>query len=107
MTPNKNKTNGTAHVKNQAKFLGETDSEVAAHLISLAGPKAFAKTVDFAGVFLALNKDGHLWVIKSSGELSIHQINKKSFLLASELDFQKYEQLEHRKNRKSYVYRKK
>jgi hypothetical protein len=73
------------------KFTGETDSEVAAHLINVAGPKKFAEEINFGGVFLGLNKDGSLWVMKTSGELVLFPMMDEKVLIASELDDDTYE----------------
>ena len=75
----------------QVKFEGDTDSEVAAHLWTIAGPKKFSEAIDFGGVFMGLNRDGHLWVVKASGDLEIFALRKERVLMASEFDRQKYE----------------
>ena len=72
------------------KFKGETDSEVACHLINNMGPKKFAMDVDGGGVYLALNLDGTLWVTKTSGDLVLNTLEDKRILLASDLDIEKY-----------------
>lgn len=66
------------------KFYGETDSEVAANLINLIGPKKFAEEIDFGGVYLALNADGSLWAVKTSGQLAISQMENGKNILASD-----------------------
>lgn len=71
-------------------FKGETDSEVAAHLINMAGPERFSEEVTFGGVYLALNRDGSLYAIKTSGELSLFEWKNNKALLASELDLERY-----------------
>lgn len=76
---------------NRIKFLGDTDSEAAAHLIATAGPKMFSENVDFSGVFLALNIRGDLWVVKTSGDLELQALKREQVLLASTFDFCKYE----------------
>jgi hypothetical protein len=73
-----------AALKKYVKFQGETDSEVAANLLATCGPKRFGKIVDFAGVFLALNRNGDLWSVKTSGDLEMIQ-TKYGMLLASTL----------------------
>ena len=75
---------------NRVKFDGETDSEAAAHLISVAGPKRFAETIDWSGVFFALNIRGDLWAIKTSGELEIQSLPKEKVVLCSRFDSEKY-----------------
>jgi predicted glutamine amidotransferase len=72
------------------KFSGETDSEVAAELINLVGPKAFSEEVTFGGVYLSLNKNGDLWAVKTSGDLECFHRTDKTILLASDLDGRKY-----------------
>jgi len=75
-----------------AKFKGETDSETAAHLLSLIGPRAFYKVVDaeqIGGVFFALERTGDLWAMAGSGDL-VFAKTKRGILLASELP-EKYE----------------
>lgn len=76
---------------NRTKFLGETDSEAATHLISTVGPKRFAENIDFSGVFLALNIRGDLWAIKTSGQLEIEPLKGERTLLASTFDPTVYE----------------
>jgi hypothetical protein len=71
-------------------FKGETDSEVAAYLFSLAGPERFAEEIDTGGVFIALNKNGELWVVKTSGDLEIIMPESKIHVLASEFDMDAY-----------------
>ena len=68
------------------EFKGQTDSEVAANLISLVGPERFSAAIDFGGVYLALQKDGQLWVIKTSGQLELVDREVEGTLLASEFD---------------------
>ena len=75
---------------NRIKFEGETDSEVAANLISVAGPKRFSETVDMSGVFLALSIRGDLWAIKTSGDLQIQALKDDQVVLCSRFDFTKY-----------------
>ncbi len=72
-------------LKKFIRFEGETDSEVAAHLFNLAGPKRFTEEVDLSGVFVALNKNGSLWVSKTSGQLSMFELEDGKVLIASEL----------------------
>jgi predicted glutamine amidotransferase len=105
------------------KINGDTDSEVAANLINLVGPKKIAEELNFAGVFLALNKDGHLWAIKTSGDLEITLLKEgERVLMASEFDSDKYEStadaqngwyhfgkegkyIKHKKTKESYIAR--
>lgn len=73
-------------LKKFVKFHGSTDSETAAHLINLIGPKKFSDTMEWGnGVFLALNRNGHLWAIKTSGDLVIANTGNGHIFLASEL----------------------
>jgi predicted glutamine amidotransferase len=72
------------------KFDGETDSEVAAHLLNISGPKKFTEEIEMGGVFMALNKDGSLHVMKTSGDLESVFVGEKQFLLASEFNSRKY-----------------
>jgi predicted glutamine amidotransferase len=65
-------------------FEGETDSEVAAQLLANVGPKNFGKLVDWGGVFMALQNNGELWVIKTSGDLQMRKTNY-GIVIASEL----------------------
>lgn len=71
-------------------FEGDTDSEVAGNLWNLIGPKKFAQDIDFAGVFMGLNVDGSLWVVKTSGDLEIKALPQNQVVLASEFDKEKY-----------------
>jgi len=75
---------------NRVKFEGETDTEAAAHLISVAGPKRFSETIDFSGVFLALNIRGDLWAIKTSGDLEIQALPKDKVVLCSKFNPSEY-----------------
>ena len=70
----------------QVKMEGETDSEVAAHLWNIIGPKKFAEAIDFGGVFMGLHRNGELWVVKTSGDLEIKALRQERVLLASEFD---------------------
>jgi predicted glutamine amidotransferase len=65
------------------KLEGETDSEVAAHLINISGPKKFAAEIDMSGVFLALNASGGLWAIKTSGDLEFIKLKNDKIVMAS------------------------
>jgi Glutamine amidotransferase domain len=73
------------------KFEGQTDSEVAGHFWNIVGPKKFAHSVDFGGVFMGLHRNGELWVAKTSGDLQIKALRGEKVLLASELDYTKYD----------------
>ncbi len=73
------------------KTQGDTDSEVAAHFWNVIGPKKFSEAVDYSGVFMSLNKNGHLWMVKTSGELEINALTNGRLLLASELHPMTYE----------------
>lgn len=75
----------------QVEFAGDTDSEVAAHLWNIIGPKKFSEEIDFGGVFMGLHRSGALWVAKTSGDLEIKALKKDKVLLASEFNRQKYE----------------
>jgi len=76
------------------KFQGETDSEVAAHLINTAGPLRFMEEAD-GGVFVGLKKNGELHVMKTSttSDLALSPWRNVN-LLASELSFIKYRETE-------------
>jgi predicted glutamine amidotransferase len=76
---------------NNLRLRGETDSEVAANVIKNFGPKRFSKHIENAGVFLALNKSGNLWVVKTSGDLEFLNIEHRQVLIASEFDDEIYE----------------
>ena len=71
--------------KQGIQFEGETDSEVAAHLLNLVGPKKFWKEVDRGGVFAGLKKNGQLWIMKTSGDLVWLTRKDGTILLASNL----------------------
>jgi hypothetical protein len=77
-------------LSNTVKMKGETDSEVAANFWNIIGPKQFSQVVDYSGVFMGLNKNGHLWVAKTSGDLEIQALKHNQVLLASEFDILKY-----------------
>ncbi len=74
------------------RMKGDTDSEVAAHLWNIIGPKKFAEAMDFNGVFLGLKKNGHLWIAKTSGDLEFKALKKDRTLIASELSRTKYDE---------------
>ena len=75
----------------QIKFEGDTDSEVAANLWNIIGPKKFSENIDCGGVFMGLKNNGDLWVVKTSGDLEIKALNKEKVLMASDLDKGIYE----------------
>src|SRR5487761_2509057 len=78
---------GKLALQDRVKFEGDTDSEVAANLINVAGPKRFAETVDMSGVFLALNIKGDLWAVKTSGDLEMLVLTKgERSLMASKFN---------------------
>lgn len=72
------------------KFTGETDSEVAAQFINLVGPDKFCAEVNHGGVFLILHKSGKLISIKTSGELSFHEMKDGRIVMASTMSLRKY-----------------
>jgi len=78
-------------ISDQVKMEGDTDSEVAAHFWNIIGPKKFAESVDFSGVFMGLHQSGQLWVAKTSGDLEIKALKHNQVLLASEFNHEKYE----------------
>lgn len=65
------------------RFEGETDTEVVAHMFATLGPQKFVRTVSSGGVYMALNKAGHLYVVKNSGNLAFRRTSK-GVLFASE-----------------------
>jgi predicted glutamine amidotransferase len=74
------------------KFSGETDSEVACNVINDIGPKQFVKQVEGAGVFLALKRNGELWIMNTSGDLVLSRTDNRKYLIASSLDAFQYKQ---------------
>lgn len=60
------------------KFESQTDSEVALHLFNRVGPKKFVQLVNGFSVYLALNKDGSLWAMKTAygADLKIGKLEK-------------------------------
>lgn len=67
------------------KFKGETDSEVAAFLINKLGPKAFANDINRGGVYLALNRDGTLHIMKTTGEIEFVEVDdNRGYMFSSE-----------------------
>jgi hypothetical protein len=73
-------------LRKRRKFIGETDSEVAAALIDELGPEEFFDYIDnYPGVFLCLNKSGHLWVVKKGGSLNWSVLPGDKYMLASDL----------------------
>jgi predicted glutamine amidotransferase len=67
------------------KFEGETDTEVAGHLFAIGGAREFCQTMNTAGVFLGLRKDGALYVVKTSGLLEFNEFKDGTFLASSDL----------------------
>jgi predicted glutamine amidotransferase len=65
------------------RFRGDTDSEVAAHVINIIGPKKFAENAS-GGVYIVLNRNGQLWICKTSGSVDII-CRKGCTLVASDL----------------------
>jgi len=63
---------------------GETDTEVAAELMSKIGPRAFYETINYGGMYLALKQKGDLWVVRTSGDLEFLE-TEWGTLIASEL----------------------
>lgn len=72
------------------KFNSDTDSEIAGRIYSIIGPRQFNFQMDNIGVFVALNKDGTLDVIKTSGQLEIDTQRNGGILIASDLDYSTY-----------------
>lgn len=72
------------------KFEGETDTEVAGHLFAIGGARAFCDTIDSAGVFLGLRKDGALYIVKTSGSLEFDDLSENRVLAASDLKRAEY-----------------
>lgn len=70
---------------------GDTDSEVAAHFWNIVGPKTFSEEITFAGVFMGLNRNGKLWVAKTSGDLEIKALRDRQVVLASQFNHEKYD----------------
>lgn len=82
-----------------SKFInlsGQTDSEVAANLINCITPREFAMNDEIvqAGVYLCLNKNGSLEVIKNSGELCFSENKNGTWIVSSELSHINYTQIE-------------
>ena len=78
----------------QIQFHGDTDSEVAAAIIDVAGVKAFSDEIDMSGVFMCLHKTGTLYVIKTSGDCCATQLENKTCLVSSQLAYGSYPQRE-------------
>ena len=66
-----------------AKFEGETDTEVVAHMFATLGPQKFIRTINNGGVYMALHKNGHMYMVKTSGSLDFRK-TPKGLLLSSE-----------------------
>jgi len=64
-------------------FEGETDTEVVAYMFAALGPQKFIRTISSGGVYMALNKQGHLYIVKTSGNLAFRKTSK-GLLFASE-----------------------
>lgn len=72
------------------KFSSMTDSEVAFRIFSIIGPKNFLRQMESSGVYVALNKNGSLDIVKTSGQLEFNINKNGSFLIASDLSYQDY-----------------
>lgn len=72
------------------KLEGDTDTEVAGHLFAIGGAREFCQTIDTAGVFLGLRKDGALYIVKTSGLLEFNEFDDKRILAASDLKRAEY-----------------
>lgn len=83
-------------LSNHMDLKGQTDSEVAANLINCTSPREFAMNEEIvgAGVYLCLNRNGSLEVVKNSGDLCFHERKDGSVLLSSELSYINYKQSE-------------
>lgn len=82
-----------AALADSVKWSGETDTEVAAYMLNKLGPSKFLQTMDnlYAGVYLALSRDGSLVAVKTSGDLELARTPDDKFILASEFPwFQQY-----------------
>jgi predicted glutamine amidotransferase len=75
-------------------YVSDTDSAAATEIISRVGSKDFTERVNWGGVFCNLNLDGTLEVSKISGQLAAHMREDKSFILSSELNDDKYKNIE-------------
>ncbi|RTK99470.1 MAG: hypothetical protein EKK57_09440 [Proteobacteria bacterium] len=58
-------------------FSGETDTEVAGQFFSFVGPRKFYEALKetSSGVFVGLNRNGNLWIAKTSGDLEKKKID--------------------------------
>lgn len=72
------------------KYTSGTDSEVALHFYEKVGPRKFMKLVDDSGVFMFLNLNGELTVIKTNftSDLKFAPSDNNSIFLASEFHVQ-------------------
>ena len=60
-------------LKDAVKYQGQTDSEIAGHILSMVGPTRFEKIVTMGGVYMGLHKSGEVHIVKTySGELHMH-----------------------------------
>jgi predicted glutamine amidotransferase len=75
-------------------FESTTDSACAAEVLSRVSVEFFTDVIDWGGVFGVLNLDGSLEIAKISGELALHLLPDKRCLLASELEEEKYKNIE-------------
>lgn len=90
--------NGTWHQHKIAKlclaprinFVSDTDSEVAAHLIELIGPRKFSEEMDFGGVFVSMKDTGDIYIAKVSGSISTHRMKNGQGIIASDFEWEKY-----------------
>lgn len=71
------------------KYTSDTDSEVALKLLEKIGPHRFLNMTYEAGVFLALERTGKLWAIKSEyrHDLKIASFSKDRVFLISDLPY--------------------
>ena len=75
-------------------YKGSSDSAAITEVISRIGVKSLAEILNWGGVIGALNVDGSLKIAKVSGQLSLHLLENKTLLMASELNDDKYKNIE-------------
>ena len=64
---------------------GETDTEVGLYMLDQMGPKAFNEVMpSWSGVWIAMHRDGRIFVSKQSGDLENHKMSNNTYCLASE-----------------------
>ncbi len=79
-----------AAIADSVKWSGDTDTEVAAYMLSKLGSEKFYEVMNkygSPGVFLSLRRDGALTAVKIGGDLEIFRLQNETLMLASRFPY--------------------